>query len=180
MGFLSNKIWVRIFWGHPVFAVSFSYAFFCLFFSFMYSWLVSLPQSVLYDVLLVNTLRVHALEIPSPYGPHSDDCNQTWPEWSKRMRWIRHLRKALTNPWFRKQGATLVNFIQWCQKIFAQKICHYNSHIFVQMIRLVFAFYFTSCYKSRIHYRNLECRNKTFCMFNRNQNFRWNSFTQNY
>jgi len=47
--------------------------------SLMYSWLVSLPHSVLYDVLLLNTLRVHALEIPRPYGSHSDDCNQTWP-----------------------------------------------------------------------------------------------------
>jgi len=26
---------------------------------------------------------------------------------------------------------------------------------------LVFAFYFTSCYNSRMYYRNLECRNKT-------------------
>jgi len=27
---------------------------------------------------------------------------------------------------------------------------------------LVFVFYFTSCYNSRIHYRNLECRKKQF------------------
>jgi len=26
---------------------------------------------------------------------------------------------------------------------------------------LVFAFYFTSCYNSRMYYRHLECRNKT-------------------
>jgi len=31
---------------------------------------VSLPQSVLYDGLLLKTLRVHALETPSPYSSH--------------------------------------------------------------------------------------------------------------
>jgi len=44
---------------------------------------------------------------------------------------------------------------------------------------LVFAFYFTSCYNSRMYYRHLECRNKTVWMFNRDQNFRGNSFTRN-
>jgi len=43
----------------------------------------------------------------------------------------------------------------------------------------VFAFYFTSCYNSTIYYHNLECRNKTVWMFNRDQNFRGNSFTRN-
>jgi len=28
------------------------------------------PQSVLYDVLLLKTLRVHAPETPSPYSSH--------------------------------------------------------------------------------------------------------------
>jgi len=51
------------------FVFSFSYAFFCLFFSFVYSWLVILPQSAFYDVLLLKTLRVHALETPSPGLP---------------------------------------------------------------------------------------------------------------
>jgi len=37
------------------------------------------------------------------------------------VRWIRHFRKALTNQWFRKQGATLANFILCCQKIFMPK-----------------------------------------------------------
>jgi len=45
---------------------------------------------------------------------------------------------------------------------------------------LVFAFYFTSCYNSRIYCRILECRNETVWMFNRDQNFRRNSFTRNY
>jgi len=44
---------------------------------------------------------------------------------------------------------------------------------------LVFAFYFTSCNNSRMYYRNLECRNKTVWMFNRDQNFRGSSFTWN-
>jgi len=44
---------------------------------------------------------------------------------------------------------------------------------------LDFAFCFSSCYNSRIHYRNLECRNKTVWLFNRDQNFRGNNFTRN-
>jgi len=43
----------------------------------MHSRLVSLPQLVLYDVLLLKTLRAHALEPPSPYSRISSDCNQT-------------------------------------------------------------------------------------------------------
>jgi len=31
---------------------------------------VSLTQSVLYGVILLKTLRVHAPEPPSPYGSH--------------------------------------------------------------------------------------------------------------
>jgi len=31
---------------------------------------VSLPQSVLYDFLLLKTLVVHAPETPSPYSSH--------------------------------------------------------------------------------------------------------------
>jgi len=31
---------------------------------------VSLPQSVLYDVLLLKNLRVHVPETPSPYSSH--------------------------------------------------------------------------------------------------------------
>jgi len=39
-------------------------------------------------------------------------------EWNKRVRWIRYLQKALTNPWFRKHCANLANFILCYQKIF--------------------------------------------------------------
>jgi len=35
--------------------------------------------------------------------------------------WKRDLQKALTNPWFRKQGAILANFILCYQKIFVPK-----------------------------------------------------------
>jgi len=42
-------------------------------------------------------------------------------EWKKPVRWIRHLQKALTNPWFRKQGVTLANVILCHQKIFVAK-----------------------------------------------------------
>jgi len=45
---------------------------------------------------------------------------------------------------------------------------------------LAFAFYFTSCYNSRMYYRNLECRSKTVQIFNRDQNFRGNGFTRNH
>jgi len=38
---------------------------------------LSLPQSVLCDVLLLNTLRVHALETLVPTARISGDCNQT-------------------------------------------------------------------------------------------------------
>jgi len=39
--------------------------------------LVSLPQSVLYDVSLLKTLRLHAPETPNAYSLLSGDCNQT-------------------------------------------------------------------------------------------------------
>jgi len=57
------------------------------------------PLSVLYDVLLLKTLRVHAPETPIAYSLH-----QRWlkpdlsREWKKRVRWICHLQKTLTNP----------------------------------------------------------------------------------
>jgi len=41
------------------------------------SW-VSLIQSFM--MFYHSILWVHALEIPSPYGSQSDDCNSTWPE----------------------------------------------------------------------------------------------------
>ena len=44
------------------------------------------------------------------------------------VRWISHLQKALTNPWFRKQGATLANFILCYQKTLRPK----NSVIKIQ------------------------------------------------
>jgi len=71
-------------------------------------------------------------------------------EWNKRVRWIRHLQKALTKPWFRKQGATLANFIMCHQKLFVPKHLSLKfMHIYADdqgTFWLVFALYFTSCY----------------------------------
>jgi len=65
---------------YKIISLSFSYAFFCLFFYFMYLWLVRFPQSVLHDILLLKILRVHVPETPAVPTPLiSDDCNQTWP-----------------------------------------------------------------------------------------------------
>jgi len=152
----------------------------------MHLWLLSLPQSVLYDVLLLKTLRVHALETPSPCSSHQRwlKPDLTRERNNKRVRWIRHLQKALTNSWFRKQGATLANFILFNKKIFVPKnlslkIMHIDTDD-QGTFWLVFPFYFTSCYNSRMNYCNLECRNKTVWMFNRDQNFSGNSCRRNY
>ena len=105
-------------------------------------------------------------------------------EWNKRARWIWHFQMALANPWFGKQGATLANFILCYQKIFVPKRFVIKIHTFSYRwsanFWLVFAFYLISyCYNLRKHYRNLECRNKTVWMFNRDQNFRGTSFPRN-
>jgi len=60
------------------FAFSFSYTFFCLS-SSMYSWVC--PRSVLYDVLELKTLAVHALKPRT--ARTSGDCDQTWRERGK-------------------------------------------------------------------------------------------------
>jgi len=59
------------------FAFSFSYAIFCLLFSFIYSW-VSLCQSFMM-FYYSKSLRVHASETLVPTACISGDCNQTWP-----------------------------------------------------------------------------------------------------
>jgi len=42
-----------------------------------------------------------------------------------KVRYIQDLQKALTNPCFRKQGATLANFMLRYQKIFVPiRLCH--------------------------------------------------------
>jgi len=72
--------------------------------------------------------------------------------------------KGLTSLWFRKQGATLANFILCYQKVFVPKNLSLKfMHIHTDdqgTFWLVFVFYFTSCYNSRMYYRSLECRNK--------------------
>jgi len=81
------------------FAFSFSYAFLCLLLSSMYSW-VFLSQSFKMFFLL-KTLRVHAPETPSACSLRQRwlQPDLTW-EWNKRVRYILHLQKALTNSWF--------------------------------------------------------------------------------
>jgi len=44
--------------------------FICILLSIVFHVFVSLPQSVLYDVLLLKTLRVHAPKTPSAYSLH--------------------------------------------------------------------------------------------------------------
>ena len=66
-------------------AFSFSYTFFCLS-SFMYSWLASLPQSVL---LMFYYSKLWECMLQKPLVPTpccSDDCNQIWP-WSGTSAW---------------------------------------------------------------------------------------------
>ena len=66
----------------------------------------------------------------------------------------------MTNPWFRKQGATPVNFILCYQTIFVPRILSLKfMHIYTDdqgIFWLVFAFYFTSCYNSIMYYRNFR------------------------
>ena len=57
----------------------------------------------------------------SPLSPPLDPPMDLTREWNKRMRWIRHLQKSLINPWFRKHGVTLANFIVCYQTIFGPK-----------------------------------------------------------
>jgi len=61
---------------------------------------VSLPQPVLYDVLILKTLGVHATETPSPYSSHQWWLQQDLTREGKQIRFIQHLQKALKNPWF--------------------------------------------------------------------------------
>jgi len=61
--------------------------------------------------------------------PHCSHQRWLWPdltrEGNKRVRWIRHLEKALTNSYFQKTSATLAAFMLRYQKIFVpKKFCH--------------------------------------------------------
>ena len=94
----------------------------CSLLSVLFNVFVSLPQSDLYDVLILKTLGVHVPETPSPYSSHQRRLKPDLTrEGNKRVRCIRHLRKALANLCFRKQGATLANFILCYQKIFVPR-----------------------------------------------------------
>jgi len=164
------------------FSFSFSYAFFCLFFSFIYFW-ISLNQYFMMSYYTKLWERMFQKSLV-PTACISGDCNQTWPG-------------SGTSGYagfgiFKRLGQTrgLENMEQlWpvLSGVIRRLLCPKNSVIKIQAnyiddqgtFWLVFAFYFTSCYNSRMHYRNLECRNKTVWMFNRDQNLRGNSFTRN-
>jgi len=77
---------------------------------------------------------VHAPEALVPATRTSGEVVVTRPEreWNKRVRCIGHLQKAVSNPCFWKQRATLVKFILCWQMIFApQKFLSSNFiHIF--------------------------------------------------
>jgi len=174
---------------YKIICLQFSYAFFCLFFSFIYVFVTressSLSVSPLWCFLTQYSKSVcsrnpWSLQLASAVIVTRSDRGIE----QERVHWNWHLQKALTNPWFRKQGSTLASFILLSyQKIFMPKnlslkliyICTDDQGTFW----LVFAFYFTSCYNSRIHYRNLECHIKRVWLFNRDQNFRGINFMQN-
>jgi len=90
--------------------------------------------------------------------PYSSHQRWLWPyparEGNKRVHCIWDLHKALTNPCFRKQGATLANFMLWYQKIFAPiELYHWKSCKFLQTsgtLYLDFTFPFTGCYNSNV------------------------------
>ena len=84
-----------------------------------------------------------------PTGGISGDCDKTWREkGTKDTHCIWDLKQAPTNRALKSNGATLVNFMLCCQKIFVPlKFCHYDSWRFLQIIAfcLVFALSFTNC-----------------------------------
>jgi len=124
------------------FAFSFSYPFFCLFFFLCIrdSW-VSLSQSFMmfyYSKLWECMLQ----KLLIPTARIIGECNQTSPPGSGKSGCagfgIFKRLWPLTNSWFRKQGATLANFILYYQKISVPKNLSLNSCIFIQMIRELF------------------------------------------
>ena len=64
------------------------------------------PQSVLYDVLKLKILGVHA-----PESQQLDDCDQSWRSRITSGHAAFGSSKAFANPCFRKQSAILANFM---------------------------------------------------------------------
>ena len=164
------------------FAFSFSYAFFCLFFSFMHLW-VFLCQSF----MMFYYLKLWERMLQKPLVPTaciSGDCNQTWPGSGtsgcagfrilKRLWQIRGLEnKAQLWP------------ILSC--VISRFLCPKNSvikiHAYLYRLSGNFLVSFCILFHELLQFvnvlRNLEWRSKTVWMFNRDQNFRGNSFTRN-
>ena len=114
----------------------------------------------------------------------SGDCNQIWPGSGTRGCAGFGIFKRL---WQTRGLENKVQLWPMLSCVIRRLLCPKNYVILFRHIYtdyqgtfwLVFAFYFTSCHNSRTYYRNLECRNKTVWMFNRDQNSRGNSFTRN-
>jgi len=115
----------------------------------------------------------------------SGDCTQTWQGRGTRGRagfgifkWLWQTR-GLENKMQLWPILSCVIRRCSCRKDLSLKFIHIHTED-QRTFGLVFAFYFISyCYNSRIHYRNLECRNKTVWLFNRDENFRGNGFKRN-
>jgi len=91
---------------------------------------------------------------------------------NKRVHSTRDFSKALTNPRFIKQCATLVNFMLCYQNIFLPM--KFNHYIYADDQGRFWQFlHFASLAAIiRMYYRNAECRNTTVWMFNSDRNFK--------
>ena len=72
-------------------------------------------------------LKLWQFMLQSPLAHTSGDCAPPvlTREGGKRVRYIQDLQMAPTNPYFRKQGKTLANFMLCYQKIFVPiRFCH--------------------------------------------------------
>ena len=109
--------------------------------------------------------------------PHCSHQRWLWPdltrEGNKRVRWIRHLEKPLTNSYFQKTRCNSGRFyVALSEDFCAQKILSLNC---MQMIRELFVWFlqFISVVTTiRMHFRNLKCRDKTVWMLNCYRNFK--------
>jgi len=75
-----------------------------------------------------------------PTARTGDDCGQTWRRSGTNGYAAFGIFETLTNPCYRKQDATLANFILCYQKIFVtKKFRHWHSCRYLQIVRELFA-----------------------------------------
>ena len=103
-------------------------------------WLVSLPQSALYDVLLLKTLRVHAPETPSPRLPNPWAACHAAPE------------VVLSGPRCNKFVNRLFKFLVFFYKL--KYICHQNAPK-LHLLLLLWAYDPKTCFKNASKIRQL-------------------------